>query len=137
MNCYETLFVLKPTLTEEEIAKQIELVQTSITDEGGEIAATDIMGMRKLAYEIDHNERGYYTIIYHKSPAALVAELERRLRYNEDILRFLTVKYSSKVEVAHFEKLVASNSSKKAEEKVEVETEVVVVEKVEASSEEA
>ena len=116
MNCYETLFILKPTLTEEETAKQVELVQNYVTDAGGDIAATDSMGMRKLAYEIDGNARGYYTIIYHKSPAAAIAEIERRLRYNEDVLKFLTIKYSNKKEIAHFEKLVAACSSKKEEE---------------------
>ncbi len=118
MNCYETLFILKPTLTEEETAKQVELVTTNISEEGGEITAVDNMGMRKLAYEIDGNARGVYTIVYHKSPAASIAEIERRLRYNEEVLKFLTVKYSNKSEVAQFEKLVAACGAKqeKAEE---------------------
>lgn len=116
MNCYETLFILKPTLTEEETAKQIELVKASVEQEGGEIAAIDTMGMRKLAYEIDGNARGYYTVIYHKSPAASIDEIERRLRYNEDALKFLTVKYSNKSEIAQFDKSVAACSAPKEEE---------------------
>ena len=115
MNCYETLFILKPTLTDEETAKQVELVSSYITEEGGEIVATDAMGMRKLAYEIDGNARGYYTVIYHKSPATAIAEIERRLRYNEDALKFFTIKYSNKKETAHFDKLVAACAAPKAE----------------------
>ncbi len=123
MNCYETLFILKPTLTEEETAKQVELVKATITDEGGEIAAVDTMGMRKLAYEIDGNARGFYTVIYHKSPASVIAENERRLRYNEDVLKFLTVKYSNKKEIAQFDKLVAACANKKDDEAASSEEE--------------
>jgi len=115
MNCYETLFIIKPTLTEEEAAKQVELVKTNITEQGGEISAVNNMGVRKLAYEIAKNERGNYTIIYHKSPASSIAEIERKLRYNEDVLKFLTVKYSNEKEIAQFDKLVAACSTTKEE----------------------
>ena len=108
MNCYETLIVVKPTLTEEEINKQVELVKESITEQNGEVAAINSLGMRKLAYEINKNARGYYAVIYYKSPASAIAEIERKLRYNEDILRFLTTKYENKREIAEFEKQVAA-----------------------------
>lgn len=115
MNNYETLVIIKPTLTEEEIAKQVELVSSYITEQNGEIVATDTMGMRQLAYEIEKNARGFYTVIYHKSPAAAITEMERKLRYNEEVLKFFTVKYSNKNETAHFEKLVAKCSATKEE----------------------
>ncbi len=116
MNCYETLCILKPTLTEEETTKLVEVVQSYVTDAGGEIAAVDSIGMRKLAYEIDGNQRGYYAVIYHKSPGKAIAEIERRLRYNEDVLKFLTIRYYNKKEMAYFDKLVAACSSDKKEE---------------------
>jgi small subunit ribosomal protein S6 len=116
MNNYETLFIIKPTLTEEEVAKQIETVQNSVTELGGEVVATNDMGLRKLAYEIAKNPRGHYVVVYHKSPASNIAEIERRLRYNEEVLKFFTVKYSNKKEVASFEKQVAAcNKDSKAE----------------------
>ncbi len=116
MNCYETLVIIKPTLTEEEIAKQIELVEQSITEQNGEVAAVNQMGMRKLAYEINKNPRGFYAVIYHRSPASAIAEVERKLRYNEDVLRFFTIKYNNKKEIAEFEKQVAACSGSKKEE---------------------
>ncbi len=122
MNHYETLVILKPTLTEEETANQIDAVKESITEQGGEIVAVNNMGMRKLAYEINKNERGYYTVIYHKSPASSIAEIERKLRYNEDALKFLTIKYSNKKEIAEFERQVA-NCGAKAESKEEASSE--------------
>jgi len=115
MNCYETLCIVKPTLTEEEIAKQIEQLKSSITEQNGEIIAINNMGMRKLAYEINNNERGYYVIVYHKSPASAIAEIERKLRYNEDILKFFTFKYSNKKEIAEFDRQVSNCSAKKKE----------------------
>ncbi len=123
MNCYETLFILKPTLTEEETAKQIDDVKASITEQNGEIVATNVMGARKLAYPIQKNERGYYTVVYHKSPASAIAEIERKLRYNEDALKFFTVKYSTKREVAEFDRQVANCSPKKEESKEEASNE--------------
>ena len=62
MNHYETLFVVKPTLTEEEIKSQIEKVKAVLGKEGAELVATDDMGMRKLAYPVQKNNRGYYTV---------------------------------------------------------------------------
>ncbi len=123
MNCYETLFILKPTLTEEETAKQIEAVKASITEQNGEVVATNVMGARKLAYPIQKNERGYYTVVYHKSPASAIAEIERKLRYNEDALKFFTVKYGTKREVAEFDRQVANCSPKKEESKEEASSE--------------
>ncbi len=112
MNHYEILFVVKPTLTDEETRTQIERAAAIITEHGGEIVATDDMGMRRLAYPIEKHERGYYTVIYFKAPGALIAELERQMRYNEEILKFMTVKYLKKKEVTQFKKLVTEAERK-------------------------
>jgi len=114
MNHYETLFVVKPTLTDEETQAQIEKNLAIITDNGGEIVATDDMGMRKLAYPVEKNERGYYTVVYFKAPGTLIAELERQMRYNENILKFMTIKYTKKKEIAQFNKQVEAANKKSA-----------------------
>jgi len=102
---YETMFILKPTLTDEEKAKNIENIQNVIQQNGGEVAALDKIGVRELAYEIDKFQRGDYYIIYYKAPAAAVLELERQMRYNEDLLRFMTVKYENKREIKRWEEM--------------------------------
>jgi small subunit ribosomal protein S6 len=107
MTNYETLFVLKPTLTEEETAKHIENIQNVITTNGGEIVATDKIGTRDLAYEIQKQKRGNYTIIYHKTPGSAIKEIERNFRINEDVIRFMTVKYEKKKEVKQWDKFVS------------------------------
>jgi small subunit ribosomal protein S6 len=120
MNCYETLFVVKPTLTEEEIASQIAKVKDVLTKEGAELVATDDMGMRKLAYPVEKNNRGYYTVLFYKAEGSVINELERNLKINEEVIKFLTVKYSKNKEIAQFDKLVAAankNATPEAESK--------------------
>jgi len=116
MNCYETLFVVKPTLTEEEIAAQIGKMKDVLSKVDAELLATDEIGMRKLAYPVEKNERGFYTVLYYKANGDAIAEIERNLRINEDILKFLTVKYTNKKELAEFDKQVAAAGKSKAQE---------------------
>lgn len=106
MRFYETMFVVKPTLTQEEIVEKIEFFKSAILSNGGEISANLDMGMRNLAYEIKKNKRGYYFVIYFKAEPKLVLELERLYRINEDILRFIVIKYDSKKEQKAWEVLV-------------------------------
>ncbi|HHD82006.1 MAG TPA: 30S ribosomal protein S6 [Campylobacterales bacterium] len=119
MNNYETLYVLKPTLTDEETASNIAKIEEILVKNGAEILATDKMGMRKLAYQVAKNERGYYTVVYYKAEGSLVGELERNLKFNEEVMKYLTVKYTKQKEVAQFEKLVAAANSVQEEPKAE------------------
>jgi len=116
MNCYETLFIVKPTLTEEEINAQIEKVKAILTKEGAELVATDDMGMRKLAYPVQKSTRGYYTVLFFKADGAFISELERNLKINEEVIKFLTVKYSKTKEMIQFNKLVAAANKNSASE---------------------
>ena len=118
MTCYETLFVVKPTLTEEEIAAQITKVKDVLAKEGAELVGTNDMGMRKLAYPVEKHARGYYTVLFYKAAGTTIEELERNLKINEDIIKFLTVKYTKNKEIAQFDKLVAE-ANKKATPAVE------------------
>ena len=122
MNHYELLFVLKPTLTDEETKAQITKIQENIAAQEATIVATDDMGMRKLAYPVEKNERGYYTVVYFQAPGVAIAEIERLLRINEEILKFMTVKYSNKKEIAQFSKMAEAVAKKEAAVPVKEET---------------
>ena len=106
MRHYENLVIVKPTLTAEEIQASVAVVEEIITSNGGEIAATDAMGMRKLAYPIEKNERGYYHVVYYTAQPSAIAEIERRFRINEELLRFVTIKYEKNREVKAWKALV-------------------------------
>ncbi|WP_455756784.1 30S ribosomal protein S6 [Sulfurimonas sp.] len=114
MRKYENLVIVKPTLTAEEIQANIKAIEEVITSNGGEIATTDSMGMRKLAYPIDKNERGYYHVIYYSVAPAAISEIERRFRLNEELLRFVTIKYDTNREVKAWDGLVEKANKKAA-----------------------
>ncbi|MFZ3053062.1 MAG: 30S ribosomal protein S6, partial [Sulfuricurvum sp.] len=90
MRHYENLVIVKPTLTEEEIKNTLALVEEVITSNGGEIIGRDAMGMKKLAYPIEKNVRGYFYVMYYTVAPSAISEIERRFRINEEILRFVT-----------------------------------------------
>jgi len=110
---YETMFIVKPTLTEEETQAQIDLVKSNIEKQGGEIVSVDDMGTRPLAYEIEKNKRGYYYVIYFKAAPSSLLEVERNYRINENILRFIFIKYENKKEIAAWTKM-SEEAAKKA-----------------------
>ena len=111
---YETMFIVKPTLTEEETQAQIALVKSTIEKTGGEIKAIDDMGSRKLAYEIQKNKRGYYYVCYFTAPTEAILEIERNYRINENILRFIFIKSETKKEIVQWTKQTEA-AAKKAE----------------------
>ena len=103
---YETMFVVKATLTEDECKARIEMIKEVLTKQGAEINAEDNLGTRELAYKIEKNPRGYYAILYFTGKPEVLKELERVYGINEDILRFVVIKYEKKVEVAAWENMV-------------------------------
>ncbi len=106
MRHYENLVIVKPTLTEEEIKSTIAQVEEILTANGAEIVARDAMGMKKLAYPIEKNARGYFHVMYYKAAPSAISEIERRFRINEEILRFVTMKYDSKREIKAWNDMV-------------------------------
>ncbi|PHR54886.1 MAG: 30S ribosomal protein S6 [Arcobacter sp.] len=114
MRHYENLVILKPTLTAEEMQAAVAQIEENITKDGGEIVVRDVKGMKRLAYEINKNARGYFHIMYFRIEPTAIAEIERLYRINEDVLRFVTVKYQSKREIKAWSELV--NKTEKATE---------------------
>lgn len=117
MRFYETMFILKPTLTQEETNAKIEFFKSVLLNNGASIEATIDMGIRNLAYEIKKCKRGYYFVIYFKAPATLVAELERNYRINEEVIRFIVINYRTKTEQKNWGVLVDKANGKYVEPK--------------------
>ena len=93
MRHYELVFVLKPTMTEEEMASKLESIQKIISSNGGEIYNIDKWGRRELAYPIQNFNNGYYFILNFKTEnSELPQKLEYNLRLDEDVIRFLNFK---------------------------------------------
>src|SRR3989441_6756166 len=69
-----------------------EAVQKIITGQGGTITKTEVMGRRQLAYEINHKKDGTYVLLEVEGSGVEIAELERRMRVNDQILRYMTIR---------------------------------------------
>ncbi len=132
MNNYETLFILRPTLTDEEQSSNISKIKDTLLKENAEILATDEIGMRRLAYPIDKYERGVYIILYFQAVGAVISEFERKLKFNEDVIKFFTIKYTNKREIEHFNKLVANANKSSEKNEVVEKSEITTEEKSEA-----
>ncbi len=89
---YEVIFITNPDAGEEETTKLIEALQNTITEKGGRITKNENMGRRTLAYEIERKREGNYTLFEIEGSGREIAELERRMRVNDQVMRFLTVR---------------------------------------------
>jgi len=92
MRKYETFFIVDPDLPDETNSVVDNKVQSIVTSNGGEVLAYTPWGKRKLAYPIRKHSRGLYVLIEYSGGADMVAELERNLRIDERVLKFITVK---------------------------------------------
>ena len=89
---YEVMFIVRPDLAEEEVDKIIASLEQTVTNGGGTIRSTEKMGRRKLAYLVRKFSEGNYILLTVDADGPLVAELERRLRVTEQVIKFITVR---------------------------------------------
>lgn len=94
---YEELFILRPEITEEEVNPVIEQIRGVVSAAGGSIDKEERWGVRKLAYRIEKRAEGYYVLLTLACPAGTVKEVERRLRVNDAVLKYLTVRIDEKL----------------------------------------
>ena len=115
MNQYETVFIVTPVLSEDQMKEAVKKYEDHLAKVGAEIVHEEHWGLRKLAYPIQKKSTGFYQLIEYKAEGDVIAELETELKRDERILRFLTVKLD-KHAVAYNEK-----KRKKAQEKAEAQ----------------
>ena len=92
MRHYETTYILRPNLGEEQFTEIIDRTNAIITNDGGSIICLDRWGMKRLAYEINKEVQGYYVYLNYAAPAKSVDEIERIFRIDDRALRYLTIK---------------------------------------------
>ena len=121
-NYYETLYVVRPDLAEEDLAKIQQKLTEAIAAHDGEIIKSDKWAQRELAYEIQDHKRGIYHILISKALPGVVADLEKHLRfYNNDVLRFMTVTITE--DAANREKATPENKEQTETSETEAEPE--------------
>ncbi len=96
-NFYEATLIINPVLEEDQVKEVKEGFESFITKQGAEIDEVDEWGIKRLAYEIDGKNSGYYVNAYFHAPAAILSELERYFKLQENIIRHLVLKYDNKM----------------------------------------
>ena len=89
MNHYETVFILTPVLSDQQMKEAVEKFEKVLTDNGATIVNEEIWGLRKLAYPIQKKSTGFYSLVEFDGDPTLVKKLETAFRRDERVLRFL------------------------------------------------
>ena len=126
VNHYETVFIMTPVLSEEQMKETVQKFEKILTDQGAEIVHQENWGLRKLEYPIQKKSSGFYHLIEFKADGNVVNELELQYSRDERIIRFLTVTMD-KYAIAFSEKRRNNRKEKAAaqEEQQPVAEEVV------------
>ncbi len=90
-NQYETVFILTPVLSEEQMKEAVDKFRKILTDHGAIVVHENNWGLRKLAYPIQKKTTGFYYLIEFKAPGEAIAKLEVEYKRDERVMRFLTV----------------------------------------------
>ena len=89
---YEVVFIIDPTVDEDSTTRLSENLQQIVTGQGGTIVKAESMGRRKLAYPIEGHKEGAYMLFEIAGSGSEIAELERRMRVNDQVIRYITVR---------------------------------------------
>lgn len=130
MNCYETVFILTPVLSDAQMKEAVAKFTKVLTDNGATIVNEELWGLRKLAYPIDKKSTGFYTLVEFEGEPTLVKKLETAYRRDERVLRFLTFRLDKYA--AQYAEKRRSLKGQKAETPATVETTIVESEVKEA-----
>ena len=91
MKNYETVFILNPALSEEQVQKAVDKYEKYLKSNGSKIIDKESWGLKKLAYTIQNKNSGFYNLIEYTAPADVVSSLEVEFSRDETIMRYLTV----------------------------------------------
>ncbi len=89
---YEVMFIVRPDILDEDLDKLVAAFEATVTNGGGAIKSTEKLGRRKLAYTVRKFNDGNYVLLTVQADGKLIAELERRLRVTEPVIKFITVR---------------------------------------------
>ena len=92
MNNYETVFILNPVLSDDQIKETVKKYEDFLVSKGAEMVAKEDWGLKKMAYAIQHKKSGFYHLFEFKAPGEVIEPLELEFRREERMMRYLTVK---------------------------------------------
>lgn len=118
MRRYETIFIAHPDLPDETISEVVERLSKIITDLKGIVVKVERWGKRKLAYPIKKQQKGYYILMDFVGERTVVTEMEKNMKFDDNVLKYLSVKKTEKVDLKEIEKEVADSSKDKDTEEI-------------------
>lgn len=127
MRRYETTYILRPNLGEDQITEIIDRTNDIIKNDGGTIINLNRWGLKTLAYEIKKEKQGHYVYFDYTAHGSTVEEMERIFRIDDQILRFLTIKLADSIDQEtidkEIERIIASAAAEKLAEDTEEDRE--------------
>lgn len=92
MPFYENVFIARQDVTAQQVDTLADTFTGIVTAQGGQVLKKEYWGLKGLSYRINKNRKGHYVLLNIEAPAGAIAEVERNMRLNEDVLRYLTVR---------------------------------------------
>ncbi len=92
MPSYESVLIARQDISAQQVEGLSEALKTIVTENGGTVAKYEYWGLRNLAYRIKKNRKGHYVLMHLDAPAEAIAEYERNMRINEDVIRYMTIR---------------------------------------------
>jgi small subunit ribosomal protein S6 len=96
-NYYELTYIVNAVLDEEQIKASVAKFNDYLIANGAEVEETNEWGIQSLAYDIDKKSTGYYVNVYFTAPGELIAKLERAMTIDDNIMRYLNIRYDNKM----------------------------------------
>ena len=92
MAFYETVFIARQDISAKQAEELASKYSEVVNDNGGSVKRTENWGLRNLAYKINKNKKGHYTMFHFDAETAAITEMERLMRIDEDVLRYMTIR---------------------------------------------
>ena len=122
---YETMYILRPDIAEDEVTNHIDKYNKLLEEFGGTILDSQMRGKRRLAYQIAKHREGIYVQLSHQGDGQHIFKIEKAMRLSEDVIRYMTVKQEGPLPTSR----LGNKSDSKSENKDKVETKVESKEK--------
>lgn len=92
MPYYESVYIARPDISTAQVDALTESLTSIVGENGGSVTKNEYWGLKNLAYRIKKNRKGHYTLLNIDAPAGAISELERNMRINEDVMRYMTIR---------------------------------------------
>ena len=116
---YETMYILRPDIAEDEVTSHIDKYNKLLEELGGKILDSQMRGKRRLAYQIAKHREGIYVQLSHQGDGQHIYKIEKAMRLSEDVIRYMTVKQEGPLPTPRTSNKKTSQSEKKEIENID------------------